>query len=57
MVWLRRRAEAGFWAGLLDCFNYLRLWIAPPRAYFIGSRWFERLLLWPALPFFLGPFR
>lgn len=49
MVRLRRRAGTGFWADLLDCFYCLSLWIAAPLAYFIGSRWFERLLLWPAL--------
>jgi hypothetical protein len=49
VVRLRRRAGNGFWAGLLDCFYCLSLWIAVPLAYFIGSRWFERLLLWLAL--------
>jgi len=51
VVWLRRRAATGFWAGLPGCFNYLRHRIAAPGAYFIGSRWFQRLLLWPALLF------
>ncbi len=46
---LRRRAGAGFWAGLLDCFYCLSLWIAAPLAYAIGSSWGERSLLWPAL--------
>jgi hypothetical protein len=49
VVRLRRRAGNGFWASLLDCFYCLSLWIAAPLAYFIGSRWFERLLLWLAL--------
>jgi hypothetical protein len=49
VVRLRRRAGTGFWASLLDCFYCLSLWIAAPLAYFIGSRWFERLLLWLAL--------
>ncbi len=49
VVRLRRRAGTGFWARLLDCFYCLSLWIAAPLAYFIGSRWFERLLLWLAL--------
>ena len=46
---LRRRAGTGFWAGLLDCFYCLSVWIAAPLAYVIGSTWKERLLLWPAL--------
>lgn len=49
VVRLRRRAGSGFWASLLDCFYCLSLWIAAPPAYFIGSRWFERLVLWLAL--------
>jgi len=49
MVRLRRRAGTGFWASLLDCFYCLSLWIAAPLAYFIGSVWVERLLLWLAL--------
>jgi hypothetical protein len=49
VVRIRRRAGAGFWAGLLDCFYCLSLWIAAPLAYWIGSRWAERLILWPAL--------
>ena len=49
VVRLRRRAGTGFWASLLDCFYCLSLWIAVPLAYFIGRRWFERLLLWLAL--------
>ena len=49
MVRLRQRAGTGFWAGLLDCFYCLSLWIAAPLAYAIGSGWLERLLLWPAL--------
>jgi hypothetical protein len=49
VVRLRQRAGTGFWAGLLDCFYCLSLWIAAPLAYFIGVSWFERLLLWLAL--------
>jgi hypothetical protein len=46
---LRQRAGTGFWAGLLDCFYCLSVWIAAPLAYVIGSTWKERLLLWPAM--------
>jgi hypothetical protein len=49
VVRLRRAAGSGFWAGLLDCFYCLSVWMAAPIAYLIGSSWVERLLLWPAL--------
>jgi len=49
LVRWRRRAGAGFWGGLLDCFYCLSLWIAAPFAYLLGDGWMERLLLWPAL--------
>jgi hypothetical protein len=43
---LRRRAGAGFFASLLDCFYCLSVWVAAPIAFVIGSSWKERLLLW-----------
>lgn len=49
VVRLRLRAGNGFWAGLLDCFNCLSLWIAAPVAYWISSGWRERFFLWLAL--------
>jgi hypothetical protein len=49
IVRLRRLAGSGFWAGLLDCFYCLSLWIAAPFAWFFGERAAERLLLWLAL--------
>ena len=55
VVRLRRAAGTGFWAGLLDCFYCLSLWMAAPIAYLIGSDWKERLLLWPGCSR-LGPF-
>lgn len=48
MAWLRGVA-AGFWAGLLDCFYCLSLWIALPFAMLLGRSPVERFLLWPAL--------
>jgi len=48
VVRLRRRAGAGFWGDLLDCFYCLSLWIALPIAIFLGDGWKERLLLWLA---------
>jgi hypothetical protein len=49
VVRLRRAAGTGFFAGLLDCFYCLSLWMAAPIAVLIGSGWTERMLLWPAL--------
>ena len=49
VVRLRRRAGAGFWGSLLDCFYCLSLWVAVPFAWFLGEGWKERALLWPAL--------
>jgi hypothetical protein len=49
VVRLRLWAGTGFWAGLLDCFNCLSLWIAAPVAYLIGNRPRERFFLWLAL--------
>lgn len=49
VVRLRRRAGAGFWARLLDCFYCLSLWVAAPLAAALGDGPVERLLLWPAL--------
>jgi hypothetical protein len=46
---LRRAAGEGFWAGLLDCFYCLSVWMALPFAGLLGDGWTERLLLWPAL--------
>ena len=47
--WLRRRAGAGFWGELLDCFYCLSLWVAAPLAALLGTGIKDRLLLWPAL--------
>ena len=46
---LRELAGAGFWAGLLDCFYCLSLWMALPFALLLGEGPLEKLLLWPAL--------
>lgn len=46
---LRRAAGASGWGSLLDCFDCLSVWIAPPLAYWIGETWKEAILLWPAL--------
>jgi len=49
VVRLRRRAGAGFWGQLLDCFYCLSVWIAAPFAIFLGQTLGERVLLCPAL--------
>lgn len=46
---LRRRAGAGFWGRLMDCFYCLSLWIALPVAWLVGDDWRSRLIAWPAL--------
>jgi len=48
-VRLRRVAGGGFFGKLLDCFYCLSLWTAVPIAWWAGSRWPERVLLWLAL--------
>ena len=34
---------------MMDCFNCLSIWIAMPFAYFLGSSWTEKIILWLAL--------
>ncbi len=46
---LRAAAAQSFWAAVLDCFYCLSLWLALPLALVIGSGFWGRLLLWPAL--------
>jgi hypothetical protein len=48
-VRLRRAAGEGFFGQLLDCFYCLSLWIAAPIAWWLGTHWVERGLLWLAL--------
>ncbi len=45
----RRWLGRGFAGRLLDCFYCLSVWVAAPVAWWIGSTWPERALLWPAL--------
>ena|SRR5689334_2998199 len=49
IIRLRRAAGDGFWAGVLDCYQCLSLWVAVPFAIVLGEGALERLLLWPAL--------
>lgn len=48
VVRIRRRAGTGFWAGLLDCFNCLSLWVAAPAALLLSRKPIEWLLSWLA---------
>jgi hypothetical protein len=34
---------------VMDCFYWLRLWIAMPFGFLVAERWSERVLLWLAL--------
>lgn len=48
LVWMRRKAGAGFWGSLLDCFYCLSLWVSAPFALAMGADAKERFLLWLA---------
>ncbi|MDQ6665302.1 MAG: hypothetical protein M3Z23_13015 [Acidobacteriota bacterium] len=46
---VRRRVHSKFWAGLLDCFYCLSLWVSLPFAWLDGKTSGERAYLWLAL--------
>ena len=46
---MRKKAGAGFFAKLLDCFYCLSIWIALPFGIWLGPAWLEKILLWLAL--------
>ena len=46
---IRKKAGAGFWGSLLDCFYCLSMWTALPFAFWIGANWKEVLVFWLAL--------
>jgi len=46
---LRKKAGAGFFGNLLDCFYCLSMWIALPFGIWLGQNWIEKILLWLAL--------
>lgn len=48
-VRLRRAAGDSFFGRVLDCFHCLSLWVAAPVAFWMGSGWLERALLWVGL--------
>lgn len=49
IVKLRKKAGAGFFGGLLDCFYCLSIWIALPFGIWLGSPWWEKALFWLAI--------
>jgi hypothetical protein len=49
IFFMRKKAGAGFFARLLDCFYCLSIWIALPFGIWLGPTWLEKLLLWLAL--------
>ena len=46
---LRKKAGAGFFGSLLDCFYCVSVWVAFPLGIWEGNNWWEKLLCWWAL--------
>ena len=46
---VRKKAGAGFFGNLLDCFYCLSIWVAIPFGIWIGTNWMERIVAWLAL--------
>lgn len=46
---IRKKAGAGFFGSLLDCFYCLSIWIALPFGIWLGVTWWEKILTWLAL--------
>lgn len=46
---LRKKAGAGFFGNLLDCFYCLSLWIALPLGIWLGNGWIEKIIYWWAI--------
>ena len=46
---LRKKAGAGFFGNLLDCFYCLSIWVALPFGLWLGSNWYEKILVWLAV--------
>lgn len=46
---IRKKAGAGFFGNLLDCFYCLSMWIALPFAIWLGNIWWQVLLYWLAI--------
>jgi hypothetical protein len=46
---IRKKAGAGFWGSLLDCFYCLSIWVALPFGIWWGVNWWEKIFMWLAL--------
>lgn len=46
---IRKKAGAGFFGSLLDCFYCLSIWTALPFGIWLGTNWWEKILMWLAL--------
>lgn len=46
---IRKKAGAGFFGSLLDCFYCVSVWVALPVGIFEGNTWYEKLIYWWAL--------
>ncbi|HEV8284486.1 MAG TPA: DUF1360 domain-containing protein [Chitinophagaceae bacterium] len=46
---LRKKAGAGFFGSLLDCFYCVSVWTALPFGIWLGNTWWEKLFYWVAL--------
>ncbi len=46
---LRKKAGAGFFGSLLDCFYCVSVWVALPLGLCFGMSWWEKLLYWGAI--------
>jgi Protein of unknown function (DUF1360) len=45
---IRKKAGAGFFGSLLDCFYCTSVWVALPFGLWTGNTWPEKLLYWAA---------
>ena len=48
VFFLRKKAGAGFFGNLLDCFYCVSVWVALPFGFYTGNNWKERFLYWLA---------
>lgn len=46
---LRKKAGAGFFGSLLDCFYCVSIWTSLPLGFWMGNGWIEKILFWWAL--------
>lgn len=46
---IRKKAGAGFFGSLLDCFYCTSVWTSLPFGLWLGNNWWEKLLYWWAI--------